>query len=282
MVAPISNKSLTSNVLRNISNINSQFSSSIGKLASGKRILNASDDPAGLAIAELLKSDVGAIRKTVENVSQGINLTKIAEGGLQNISQIIGEAKALATRASTGTLNESQRAAIQTQINSFNNEIDRIVEETEFNGTKILNGSLSQNAPELDIQVGVDNQASSKINLNVIPNLNSENLGLRDLDLSSQASAQNALGNLENANQNVINVRGNIGAIQQTFTSVANTQQISIEQLTSAASKITNADFAAETTLLRESQILLNTAFQGLKQTQFSSKIIGTLLNITA
>lgn len=282
MALSVSNKSLTTNILRNLDRTNSKIGRSVGKLASGKRILKASDDAAGLAIAERLKSDVRVLKKTVENVAQGLSLTKVAEGSLQNISQIIGEAKALATQASTGTLNESQRSALQKQINSFNNEINRIVESTEFNGNEVLNGDLSQNAPEFNIQAGLDNTASSKINLNVIPNLNAENLGLANIDLSSQASAQNALENLENANQNVINVRGEIGAIQQRFASITQTQKVSIEQLTSATSKITNADFAAEISLLRESQILLNTSLQGLKQTQFASKTIGNLLNITA
>lgn len=282
MALSVSNKSLTTNVLRNLDRTNSKIGSSIGKLASGKRILKASDDTAGLAIAERLKSDVRVLKKTVENVAQGLSLTNVAEGSLQNISKIIGEAKALAIRASTGTLNENQRSALQDQINSFNNEINRIVESTEFNGNEVLNGDLSKEAPEFNIQAGQGNTASSKINLNVIPNLNAENLGLANIDLSSQASAQNALENLDNASQNVINVRGEIGAIQQKFATITQTQKTSIEQLTSATSKITNADFAAEISLLRESQVLLNASLQGLKQTQFASKTIGNLLNITA
>lgn len=281
MVTPISNKSLVTNVLNNLNKINSRLSSSIGRLASGKGILKASDNAAGLAISELLKSDIQALQKGVENVAQGISLTNVAEGGLQSITDILTEAKALAVQASTGTLNDNQRATIQSQFDSLVNEIDRIVEGTEFSGRKLLTGELSENSSALNIQVGIDSKESSRVNLNVIPEVSSEALGLEDVDLSTQASAQNAIESFGSAIQKVIDVRGDIGSVQKRLTSIASTQNNVIEQLTSAESKISDADFASEISRLRLSQIQLNTALQGLQQSQFSMRNIGTLLNIS-
>lgn len=281
MVTPISNKSLTDNVLRNIGNAKSNFSSSIGRIASGKRILKASDDAAGLSISARLNSDIRALQKSVDNTSQGVNLTNVAEGGLQSITNIISEAKALVVQASSGTLNDSQRSAIQSQFNSLISEVDRIAEGTEFNGNKLLNGSLNGNAAEFNIQVGTDNNSSSKVNLNVIENVDTESLGLNNLDLTSQSSAQNAIGNIDSAIQKVIDVRGNVGSVQTRLTSVARTQKNAIEQLTDAASKIEDADFAAEVSRLRQSEVQLNGSLKSLKLSQFSSKNIGSFLNIT-
>ena len=281
MVTPISNKALTDNVLRNIGNAKSNFSSSIGRIASGKRILKASDDAAGLSISARLNSDIRALQKSVDNTSQGVNLTNVAEGGLQSITNIISEAKALVVQASSGTLNDSQRSAIQSQFNSLISEVDRIAEGTEFNGNKLLNGSLNGNAAEFNIQVGTDNNSSSKVNLNVIENVDTESLGLNNLDLTSQSSAQNAIGNIDSAIQKVIDVRGNVGSVQTRLTSVARTQKNAIEQLTDAASNIEDADFAAEVSRLRQSEVQLNASLKSLQQSQFSSKNIGSLLNIT-
>jgi len=265
MATPISNKALTQNVLRSIGNAKSKFISSIGRLASGKRILKASDDAAGLSIATRLNSDIIALQKSVDNISQGINLTNVAEGGLKSINNILFEAKALAVQASTGTLNDSQRTAIQSQFSSLINEVDRIVEGTEFNGNRLLDGTLSKNAPELNVQVGAENKSSSKVNLNVIENVGTKSLGIKTLELSSQASAQNALGSINSAIQKVIDIRGNIGSIQKRFTSITGTQKTAVEQLTNALSEISDADFSAEISRLRKSEIQLNASLKALQ-----------------
>tara|TARA_B100000959_G_scaffold284084_1_gene354738 strand:- start:1049 stop:1897 length:849 start_codon:yes stop_codon:yes gene_type:complete len=280
MVTPISNKALSQNVLRNIGNAKSKLASSVSRLASGNRILKASDDATGLSISSRLNSDIRALQKGVENISQGISLTNVAEGGLQSISSILSEAKALAVQASTGTLSDNQRSAIQNQFNSLMSEVDRIVDGTEFNGNKLLDGTLSEGASELNIQVGTENNSSSKVNLNVIQDVGTESLGIKDLDISSQSSAQNALGGIDSAIKNVVNVRGSIGSVQTRLTTVAGTQKNEIEQLTSASSEIADADFAKEISRLRESEIQLNASLQALQQSQFSSKNIGSLLNI--
>ena len=280
MVTPISNKALSQNVLRNIGNAKSKLASSVSRLTSGNRILKASDDATGLSISSRLNSDIRALQKGVENISQGISLTNVAEGGLQSISSILSEAKALAVQASTGTLSDNQRSAIQNQFNSLMSEVDRIVDGTEFNGNKLLDGTLSEDASELNIQVGTENNSSSKVNLNVIQDVGTESLGIKDLDISSQSSAQNALGSIDSAIQNVVDVRGSIGSVQTRLTTVAGTQKNEIEQLTSASSEIADADFAKEISRLRESEIQLNASLQALQQSQFSSKNIGSLLNI--
>ncbi len=280
MVTPISNKSLVSNVLRNIGAINSKLSSSISRLASGKRILKASDDAAGLAISEQLKSDIAALQKGVENVSQGVSLTNIAEGGLQSITSILTEARTLAVQASTGTLSPNQRASIQSQFSSLVSEIDRTVQSTEFNGRKLLSGEFSQSAPPVNIQVGLDGSSSSRVNINVVPDVSSGSLNLTNIDLSTQSGAQNALGAIEEASQEVIDTRGSIGAVQTRFASLASTQRNQIEQLTKATSEISDADFAEEISRLRQTEVSLNSSIQALKQSQFSSQNIGSLLNI--
>lgn len=140
--------SLTSNILakRAGNALNSHYShlsASLARLSSGLRINSAADDAAGLAIRELMRTDIAVLNQGIRNVNDSISLVQTADGALGIIDEKLIRMKELAEQASTGTYNSLQRLLIDSEFQAMGAEIDRIARSTEFNGIKLLDGSLS-------------------------------------------------------------------------------------------------------------------------------------------
>lgn len=147
------------NAYRSLSNTQTDLSKSLEKLSSGLRINRAGDDAAGLAISEGLKSQIGGLSVAARNAQDGIGLVQTAEGGLNQAHSILQRLRDLGVQAANDTNNTESRAAIKTEATSLVNELGRIAEGTDFNGTKLLNGDN----PTLNIQVGANGDAASQI-----------------------------------------------------------------------------------------------------------------------
>jgi flagellin len=267
---------------RNISSSNMRLADNFAKLASGKRINKASDAAAGLAIAEKLTADIRAADQAQRNINDGAAMTRVAEGGLSQISDMMARGKELAIQASNGTLNNEQRAAINNEIAGIKKEVDRISNTTEFNGQKALDGTLDPNAAtQVTVQAGVQNTASDQISMNVVNQTNSQTLGIATVDVSTQQGAQNALAAFDTAISKVSDTRSNIGSLQNRFDSAASNVGVYRENMQAASSNIQDLDYAQGTSDLTRNQVLNQAATSVLKQglsTQQAS--IGALLNI--
>ncbi len=147
------------NSYRNLSATDTQMSKSLEKLSSGFRINRAADDAAGLAISEGLRSQVGGLKVAVRNAQDGISVVQTAEGALTEVHSILQRVRDLAVQAGNDSNNADSRANIATEATSLVAELDRIASSTNFNGTKLLDGS----AGELKFQVGADGTANSQI-----------------------------------------------------------------------------------------------------------------------
>ena len=143
---------------------NNRLALSVERISSGIRINRASDDAAGLAISEGLRSDIRALRQAVRNASDGISLMNVTEGALNEQSGILIRLRELASQAATGTVGSTERATIQLEFTALRAELDRISATTEFNGLKLINGNLASsvavNSHTL-IQIGIDSTANS-------------------------------------------------------------------------------------------------------------------------
>src|SRR4051794_19915066 len=126
---------------------------SLEKLASGSRINRAGDDAAGLAISEKLKANIRSMKQATRNANDGISLIQTAEGAMNEIGNILIRMRELSIQASSDTIGDTERTFVDKEVQALKEEIDRISNSTEFNGTKLLNGS----SPPLDIQIGVNN-----------------------------------------------------------------------------------------------------------------------------
>ncbi|MCH8156290.1 MAG: flagellin FliC [Nitrospinae bacterium] len=245
---------------------NDRLATSIERISSGIRINRGADDAAGLAISESLRSDIRALRQAVRNAGDGISLINVTEGALNEQSGILIRLRELASQAATGTVGSTERQTIQLEFTALRAELDRIAATTEFNGQKLIDGSLASSVvadAHILIQIGINSNPESRIDLNVQVNLEavtSTNLGIDILSVTTAAAALTTLDAINSAITTVTQNRGKVGAVQNRLTrSIANLS-VTVENLTSAESAIRDADIAAEIALLTRNQILVQAA----------------------
>jgi flagellin len=246
---------------------NNRLALSVERISSGIRINKAADDAAGLAVSEGLRSDIRALRQAVRNASDGISLMNVTEGALNEQGGILIRLRELASQAATGTVGSTERQTIQLEFSALRSELDRITATTEFNGTKLIDGSLGSSVADVNqhilIQIGIDNSANSRLDLNNEINLeavSSTNLKIHTLSVTGAAQALTALDIINDAISAVTASRGKVGAVQNRLTrSIANLS-VSVENLTAAESSIRDADIAEEVAELTRNQILVQTA----------------------
>jgi flagellin len=247
---------------------NDRLASSVERIASGIRINRGADDAAGLAISESLRSDIRALRQAVRNANDGISLINVTEGALNEQAGILIRLRELASQAATGTVGSTERATIQLEFDALRSEIDRIANSTEFNGQRLVDGSLASGTVgtsatggnRILIQVGIDSTASSRIDLNSDVNLqaiSATSLGVDILSVSTAAAALTALDSINSAIDVVTQGRGRVGAVQNRLVRTISNLSIGIENLQAAESAIRDADIAEEVALLTRNQILV-------------------------
>ena len=245
---------------------NGRLAQSVERISSGIRINRGSDDAAGLAISEGLRSDIRALRQAIRNANDGVSLINVTEGALNEQSGILIRLRELASQAATGTVGSTERATIQLEFTALRNELDRIAQTTEFNGQKLIEGSLASSLTSTShilIQVGLDSTSHSRINLNTEVDLGamtSTGLSIHELSVTSADAALTALEQVNTSIGTLTAGRGKIGAVQNRLIRTISTISIAVENLSAAESAIRDADIAEEVALLTRNQILVQAA----------------------
>ena len=245
---------------------NGRLAQSVERISSGIRINRGSDDAAGLAISEGLRSDIRALRQAVRNANDGVSLINVTEGALNEQSGILIRLRELASQAATGTVGSTERATIQLEFTALRNELDRIAQTTEFNGQKLVEGSLASSVTSTNhilVQVGLDSTSHSRINLNTEVDLGamtSTGLTIHQLSVTSADAALTALEQVNTSIGTLTAGRGKIGAVQNRLVRTISTISIAVENLSAAESAIRDADIAEEVALLTRNQILVQAA----------------------
>jgi len=245
---------------------NGRLAQSVERISSGIRINRGSDDAAGLAISEGLRSDIRALRQAIRNANDGVSLINVTEGALNEQSGILIRLRELASQAATGTVGSTERATIQLEFTALRNELDRISQTTEFNGQKLIEGSLASSvtsASHILIQVGLDSSSHSRINLNTevdLGQMTSTGLSIHELSVTSADAALTALEQVNASIGTITAGRGKIGAVQNRLVRTISTISIAVENLSAAESAIRDADIAEEVALLTRNQILVQAA----------------------
>ncbi len=260
-----------------------QLGGSIARISSGQRIFSSADDGAGLSITESLRSDVRTLKQGAKNIGDGVSLVNTAEGALSEQSSILIRLRELASQAATGTIGRTERETLNLEFRALRSELDRIANTTEFNGQKLVDGSLASGGigGELILQVGLNANEESRFNLNQeldLTAVTSVSLGIDDDNISTDGSALTALGALTDALDSVIKIRGRVGAVTNRLGSALNNVNASIENMTSAVSTIRDADLAAEVADLTKSQILVQSASAMIGQANLIPQSVLTLL----
>ena len=257
---------------------------SIERVSFGTRINKASDDIAGLAISEALRSDIRALRQGARNLNDGVSLLNVVEGGLNEQAGAVIRIKELATQGASGTIGTFERQTLQLEVSTLVAEIDRIAATTEFNGKTLLDGTLSKSVQvsrQLSIQIGINGQDASRINLNTELDQaasNSSKLGLRNLSITSQEGALSAITQSDEALNALNDSRGKAGAVQNRFSKALGTPGVSIESLTAADSTIRDADIAEEIAILTRNQIVASASVTMVGQSNLTSQNLLSIL----
>lgn len=264
------------NAQKNLYSTQLNANRSMARLASGMRINQAADDAAGLAISENLKGQIRGMRQANRNANDGISLVQVAEGSLNEVSNMLIRLRELGVQASSDTIGDTERKFLDVEYQQLKSEIQRITESTVYNGYELLNGTGGM----IDIQVGVNNDAfRDRISFNSgAANSSLEALGLVAESVATKEGAQLSLNVIDQASTQVNAIRANFGALQNRLVSTSNNLLVADENLSAANSRIRDTDVAAETSEMTRNNILLQAGVSVLGQANQSQQLALKLL----
>lgn len=255
----------------NISSLNSQkflsrtnegLQTSMERLSSGLRVNSAKDDAAGLAIADRMTSQIRGMTVAMRNANDGISMAQTAEAGMGTLTETLQRMRDLAVQAANfAAVSSDDRDKLNAEFTQLSSELGRIISNTEFNGKKILNGSLAGANFQIGANTATDNQISVTVsNLASVSGIQSvAYLAIGKVSIGggvNSVSVRLTINTIDTAIKKIDTFRSNLGAIQNRFTTTIANLQSSIENQSAAKSRIMDADFAAETANLSRSQIL--------------------------
>ena len=258
------------NAHRNLGFNNTQMGKTMERLSSGYRINRAADDAAGLAISEKMRYQINGYNQAIRNAQDGISLIQTAEGALTEVHAMLQRMNVLANQAATGTYANEDREQLQKEVDQLRNEIDRIAQNTNFNGINLLNSSGN-----ITFHIGVKAAESLTATL---ADMSATALNLNGIDISTQTGASDALSVIEDAIKAVSDQRAAFGAIQNRLEHTINNLGVTAENLAAAESRIRNADMAKEITEFTRNQILVQAGTAMLAQANAAPQAVLRLL----
>lgn len=260
-----------------LSKVEANKADTLARLSSGSRINKAGDDAAGLAISEKLKANLRGTQQASRNAGDGISMVQTAEGGLNEVSNILIRLRELSVQSASDTIGEQERKFSDLEFQQLTQEIERISTSTQFNGKQLLTGE----GDSLDFQIGIMNDAKND-RLSYRPqdsNARAEALGVGGLGVLTKEDSQMNLEKIDDAINKVNSNRANLGALQNRLQSTISNLEIRSENLAAANSRIRDADMAYESAEMAKSNILSNSATSVLAQANGSGaaalKLIG-------
>ena len=239
---------------RQLTITNMRLNKNLERLSSGYRINHAADDAAGLAISEKLRSQVNGLDQASRNIMDGISLIQTAEGGLEELHQMLQRLRTLAIQAANDTYTTSDRQLIQVEVTQLLNEIDRMQTTVEFNTKKLLTGAYSVGVGSIRLHVGANYNQVLAIH---IGSMSTTGLGINGINVTTQAGAESAISLLTTAINTVSSTRADLGAKQNRLEHTYNFVRIAMENLQAAESRIRDTDMAYEMTQFTKNQILV-------------------------
>lgn len=232
---------------RNLTQSQSTLATSMQRLSSGLRVNSAKDDAAGLAIAERMNTQVRGMNVAIRNANDGISLAQTAEGGLQEVNNMLQRMRELAVQSANGTNSSADRGNLDTEFQALNDEIGRIAQATTFNGISILDTS-----GDVDFQVGANTGSANVLSIDLVE-IESFSGGVDIGDVSGSNAAITAIDTMID---DITTARADFGAVQSRFESAISNLQVGMENQAAARGRIMDADFAVETANMTRSQIL--------------------------
>jgi flagellin len=249
---------------RNLSNTSAKIASSMERLSSGYRINRASDDAAGLAISERMRAQARGLGQAQRNIQDGVSLVQTAEGNLDEVHSMLQRVRELAVQYKNGTLSDSDKAAIQTEVNQLASEIDRIGTSAKFNGITLLASTSA-----VSFQVGASDGETIAVSM--------ISLG-KTVGSFATLSATDAISAIDAAINGVSAARATFGSVQNRLDHSLNATAVYQENLVSAESRIRDVDMASEMVELTKQQILQQAGTAMLSQAKSAPQSVLSLL----
>jgi len=242
-------------VNRYLAHNSEELTKSYQRLASGERITSAGDDAAGLAISENLRAQIRSMGQAQRNANDGISFAQVAEGGLTEISNILIRLRELGIEAGSDTIGDRERSLINQEAASLVQEVDRLANVTNFNGTPLLNGQAPK--ANLEFQVGIRNTENDRIIFDAAGiDVRSPSLGIDTLNFESVDSARESFDKVDDAMNKLFSSRASLGAMQNKLQATVRNLDVNKENLAYARSRIADTDIATETSELVRGNIL--------------------------
>ncbi len=248
------------NAQRQLFDVSNSLSTSFERLSSGFRINSAADDAAGLQITDRMTSQVQGLNQAVRNANDAISLSQTAEGALSETTTALQRIRTLAVQSQNGINSDSDREALQKEVDALRTEISRIATTTQFAGVEVLSGEFSAK-----FLVGANSGQTISVNLSSpaltragVDGFSATGLGLTgtDTDVLTSENASSMMAKIDNAISAIGGLRADLGALQNRFQStIRNLSNIS-ENVSAARSQIKDTDFATETANLTRNQII--------------------------
>ena len=275
----VATNTAANSAIRFLNNNSAMASGSVGKLASGSRIVKASDDAAGLAIGTRLMADVTALTQAGINASQGASVVQVADGGLARIADVLQRMKALAAQSLSGVPTDTERAFIDAEYQELISEVSDIALTTRFNGQSLLDGGTTT----ADFFVGTDVSDTITVDFQTLATgqngYTAAALSINAIAVSSAASAAVAMSLVDAAIDTISEARATAGALISRFEFRGQQIATSLENIDAAKSAIMDVDLAAEQSKLVSNQVLVQAAVSAVSQAnQIPQSLLRVLL----
>ena len=290
----INNNSMATNVANTLTSHYADLKTSTERLSTGLRVNSAADDAAGLAIRELMRTDITALQQGVRNANDAISLLQTADGALAVIDEKLTRMKELAEQAATGTYDSTQRLMIESEYQAMASEITRIANATDFNGIHLLDGNLSSDTHvgsgmtstgKMKIHFGSANDSAEDYYYIQIGTSTASALGVGNQavgtdgrTISTQEAAQKALVAVTSAVVSKDKIRAHLGALQNRLENTVSNLTTQAENLQAAESRISDVDVATEMTKFVRNQILTQSSVAMLSQANSMPKMAMQLI----
>ena len=274
------------NAQRSLATSGAELKAAIERLSSGKKINSAADDAAGFAIAERMTAQIRGLNMATKNANDGLSMLGVIENATNDVTDMLHRMRELAIQATNDTNSDEDRAFLQLEVAQLIKEIDRVADDTQYNGQTVLDGTFTSKS----IQVGTESGQKITFTVNGI---GTDKIGtaadadadpvvaesdVADINISTAAGAQSGLQVITDAIEQVAGDRATYGALQNRLEyTVSNLMNVA-EFTTAARSRIEDADFAAESARLAKAQVLQQTGTAMLAQATASSQLALSLI----
>ena len=270
---------------RNLGVTQADVAKSIERLSSGQRINRAGDDASGLAVSEKMRSQIRGLNQAERNIQNGVSFIQTSEGYLQETQDILHRLRELSVQSANGIYTDEDRMQIQVEVSQLIDEVNRIASHAQFNGMNIMTGAFARDSAinrVMQFQVGANMDQNEQV---YIGTMTAQALGLQNaqgdggvINIATPENANQAIGSLDSALQQLSKQRADLGAYQNRFEMAAEGVAIAAENLQASESRIRDADMASEMVTYTKDQILSQAGNAMLAQANVRTQSVLQLL----